>query len=146
MTGKRSTLARCLAKLEAGDTLMVWKLNNLSCNLRDLVRMLDDFRERGIKFRSLTEAINTEIPAGNAVWQLIGALAKLERSLLVERTRTGIVAARRRGVRFGRKPKMTPDRIEHARKLIAQGRTPAEAAQIMGFNRSTIYRSLQAAA
>jgi DNA invertase Pin-like site-specific DNA recombinase len=76
------------------------------------------------------------------MWQLIGALAELERSLLVERTRTGVRNARRRGVKFGRKPKITPERIRDLRKLIAEGHTLTEAAQTMGWSRSTMYRAL----
>jgi integrase len=72
--------------------------------------MLDDFRQQGIKFRSLTEAIDTETRTGRAMWQMIGVLAELERSLIVERTRAGVKAAQRGGVKFGRKPKLTPNR------------------------------------
>ena len=52
------------------------------------------------------------------MWQMIGVLAELERSLISERTRAGVKAAQRRGVKFGRKPKLTPQQIDHARKLI----------------------------
>jgi DNA invertase Pin-like site-specific DNA recombinase len=77
---------------------------------------------------------------------MIGVLAELERSLISERTRAGAKAAQRRGVKFGRKPKLTPDRLAHARKLIDQGKTPTEAAKIMGVGRATVYRALQRAA
>ena len=56
------------------------------------------------------------------MWQMIGVLAELERILIAERTRAGVKAAQRRGVKFGRKPKLTPDRLAHARKLIEQAR------------------------
>src|SRR5215831_5474813 len=61
-TIKRPALLRCLKKLEHGDTLTVWKLDRLGRSLRDLISMLDDFRERGVKFRSLTEHIDTDTP------------------------------------------------------------------------------------
>jgi DNA invertase Pin-like site-specific DNA recombinase len=70
--------------------------------LRDLIAMLDDLKERGVKFRSLTEQIDNETPTGRAMWQMIGVLAELERSLISERTRAGVKAAQRRGVKFGR--------------------------------------------
>src|SRR5665213_2353913 len=63
-TTKRAALLRCLKKLEHGDTLIVWKLDRLGRSLADLIRMLDDFKQRGVKFRSLTEAIDTETPTG----------------------------------------------------------------------------------
>src|ERR1035441_6863766 len=67
---------RCLKKLEHGDTLIVWKLDRLGRSLRDLITMLDDLKKRGVKFRSLTEAIDTETPTGRAMWQMIGVLAE----------------------------------------------------------------------
>ena len=71
-----------LKKLEHGDTLIVWKLDRLGRSLRDLITMLDDLKRRGVKFSSLTEAIDTETPTGRAMWQMIGVLAELERSLI----------------------------------------------------------------
>ena len=139
----RPALIRCLKALETGDTLIVWKLDRLGRSLRDLIHMLDDFKQRGIKFRSLTEAIDTETPTGRAMWQMIGVLAELERSLIVERTRAGVKAAQKRGVKFGRKPKLTADRLTHARTLIEQGTTPTKAAKIMGIGRTTLYAALQ---
>ena len=62
-----------------------------------LIAMLDDLKHRSVKFRSLTEHIDTETPTGRAMWQMIGVLAELERSLISERTRTGVKAAQRQG-------------------------------------------------
>jgi DNA invertase Pin-like site-specific DNA recombinase len=140
---KRPALTRCLNKLETGDTLIVWKLDRLGRSLRDLITMLDDFRSKGIGFLSLTEAIDTETPTGRAMWQMIGVLAELERSLIVERTRAGVKAAQKRGVKFGQKPKLTPERFAHAWKLIEQGTTPTQAAKMIGVSRATVYRALQ---
>jgi DNA invertase Pin-like site-specific DNA recombinase len=64
--------------MEHGDTLIVWKLDWLGRRLRDLLTMLDDLRAGGVKFHSLTEAIDTETPTGRAMWQMIGVLAELE--------------------------------------------------------------------
>jgi DNA invertase Pin-like site-specific DNA recombinase len=112
--------------------------------LRDLIAMLDDLRERGVKFRSLTEQIDTETPTGRAMWQMIGVLAELERSLISERTRAGVKAAQRRGVRFGRKPKLTSQQITHARKLIDQGEDRQKVAALFNVGRKTLYRALAA--
>jgi DNA invertase Pin-like site-specific DNA recombinase len=60
-----------IKKLEHGDTLIVWKLDRLGRSLRDLITMLDDLKQRGVKFRSLTEAIDTDTPTGRAMWQMI---------------------------------------------------------------------------
>ncbi len=77
------------------------------------------------------------------MWQMIGVLAELERSLIVERTRAGVKAAQKRGVKFGRKAKLTPERLAHARKIINQGTTATDAAKMIGIGRTTLYRALQ---
>src|ERR1700688_4348723 len=141
-TTKRPALLRCLKKLEHGDTLTVWKLDRLGRSLRDLIAMLDDLKHRGVKFRSLTEAIDTETPTGRAMWQMIGVLAELERSLISERTRAGVKDAKDRGVKFGRKPKLTPQQIAHARKLIEKGEDKNAVAASFNVNRTTLYRAL----
>jgi DNA invertase Pin-like site-specific DNA recombinase len=141
-TTKRPALLRCLKKLEHGDTLIVWKLDRLGRSLADLIRMLDDFKQRGVKFRSLTEAIDTETPTGRAMWQMIGVLAELERSLISERTRAGVKDAQRRGVKFGRKPKLSSQQKDHARKLIDAGERREDVAALLSVDRTTLYRAL----
>ena len=145
-TTKRPALPRCLKALQADDTLVVWKLDRLGRNLRDLIYMLDNLSARGIKFQSLTESIDTATPTGRAMWQMIGVLAELERSLIAERTRAGVKAAQKRGVRFGRKPKLTVAQLSHARRLIEHGERAATVARSFSVGRSTLYRALQRAA
>src|SRR5207247_2359815 len=99
--------------------LIVWKLDRLGRSLRDLITLLDELRAHGIKFRSLTEHIDTETAAGRAMWQMIGVLAELERSLITERTRAGVTTARQRRGKFGPKPKLTAQQITHARVAAA---------------------------
>ena len=74
---------------------------------------------------------------------IIGALAEFERSLIIERTRAGIKAAKRRGVRLGRKPKLIPQQVAHARELINGGESPSNVARLLGVGRSTLYRALK---
>ena len=64
---KRPALSRCLAALKSGDTLIVWKLDRLGRSVRDLITLLDDLKQQGVKFQSLTEAIDTETPTGRAI-------------------------------------------------------------------------------
>jgi DNA invertase Pin-like site-specific DNA recombinase len=127
---KRPELDKCLKRLNAGDVLVVWKLDRLGRSLRDLITLLDDLKGQGIKFKSLTESIDTQTPTGRAMWQMVGVLAELERSLIQERTKAGREAAKRRGVKLGRKPKLSPQQVAHARKLIAQGEHPTQVINI----------------
>jgi DNA invertase Pin-like site-specific DNA recombinase len=94
---KRPQLTRCLASLQPGDVPVVWKLDRLGRSLRDLIVLLDDLKARDVAFRSLTESIDTTTPTGRAMWQMVGILAELERSLIQERTKTGRAAAQARG-------------------------------------------------
>ena len=140
---KRPQLAQCLASLKAGDVLTVWKLDRLGRSLHDLIALLDGLKRRGVKFRSLTEAIDTETPTGRAMWQMVGVLAELERSLIRERTKAGRASAMARGVKMGRKPLLSAQQVAHARKLIEQGERPDDVASSLNVSRSTIYRALR---
>ena len=139
---KRPALLRCLKTLQDGDTLIVWKLDRLARSLRDLVSMLDDFHQRGIHFRSLTEEINSSTPGGKLIFHIFAALAEFERGLIIERTRAGMNAARARGVRPGPKPKLSRQQIEHARKLIEDGQRREDVAALFKVGRVTLYRAL----
>jgi DNA invertase Pin-like site-specific DNA recombinase len=105
--------------------------------------MLDELRARGVRFQSLTEAIETERPTGRAMRQMIGVLAELERSLIIERTRAGVNAAKRRGVKFGRKSKLTAAQIAHARKMIENDELRQYVADLLNAGGKTLYRALR---
>jgi DNA invertase Pin-like site-specific DNA recombinase len=142
-TTKRPELAKCLKALNDGDILIVWKLDRLGRSLRDLITMLDDLKSGGIAFRSVTEAINTTTPTGRAMWQMIGILAELERSLISERTKAGRAAAISRGVKMGRKRSLSAQQVEHARKLIEGGEHPTIVSKSYKCSVSTLYRALK---
>ena len=141
---KRPYLERCLKFLNAGDVLVVWKLDRLGRSLHDLIGLLDDLKARGVAFRSLTEAIDTATPTGRAMWQMVGILAELERSLIQERTKAGRAAAQARGVKMGRKPLLSAPQVAHARKLLEQGESPHTVARSLSVSRRTLYRALTA--
>jgi len=141
---KRPALARCFKTLKAGDVLTVRKLDRLGRSLRDLIALLDDLKAQGVAFRSLTEAIDTETPTGRAMWQMVGILAELEQSLIHERTKAGRMAAVACGVRTGRKPLLSAQQTNHARKLIEQGESPGHVAKSLKVSRRTLYRVLAA--
>jgi DNA invertase Pin-like site-specific DNA recombinase len=141
-TRARPALQQCLAALEKDDTLVVWKLDRLARSLRDTIFMLDDLRDRGVKFISVTEAIDTTTPSGRANWQMIGVFAELERSMIIQRTRAGLDAAKERGVRLGRPFKMTDDQVACAKVLLENGKPPSMVAEEYGVSRSTLYLHL----
>ncbi len=79
------------------------------------------------------------------MWQMVGILAELERSLIQERTKAGRAAAVARGVKMGRKPLLSAQQATHARKLIEQGESPGRVAKSLKVSRRTLYRVLAAA-
>lgn len=138
----RPQLDKCLADLKPGDVLTVWKLDRLGRSLSHLVAVLEDLNGRGVAFRSLTEAIDTSNAAGRLLGHVIAALAEFERALITERTRAGIRAAKRRGVKLGRKPALSAEQVAHARKLVDAGDSPGDVARLLGVARSTLYKAL----
>ena len=96
---ERPGLKKLLRTLSAGDTLVVWKLDRLGRSMRHLVVLVEELRERGINFRSLTDSIDTSTPMGRFFFHVMGALAEMERELIVERTKAGLEAARAQGRR-----------------------------------------------
>lgn len=138
----RPQLDKCLADLKPGDVLTVWKLDRLGRSLSHLVAVLEDLNGRGVAFRSLTETIDTSNAAGRLLGHVIAALAEFERALITERTRAGIRAAKRRGVKLGRKPALSAKQVAHARKLVDQGDSPGDVARLLGVARSTLYKAL----
>ena len=143
---KRPALQRCLKTLRAGDTLIVWKLDRLGRSVRDLLNILHDLKERGVEFQSLTEAIDTQTPFGHAMLHIVAMLAELERSIMLERTKAGIAIAKKNGVQFGAKPKLSHAQIQHAQEQLDSGKTTIAVSALLGVSRVTLWRSLQKAA
>jgi DNA invertase Pin-like site-specific DNA recombinase len=100
--GDRAGLAKALAFIRRGDCLVVWKLDRLGRSLSHLLATVNELKERGIGFCSLTEQMDTTTPQGEFLFHVFGALAQFERSLTQERVKAGLAAARRRGRRGGR--------------------------------------------
>lgn len=140
----RRGLDRALAALEAGDTLVVWKLDRLGRSLSHLVNLIAELGARGVSFRSLSDPIDTTNAGGRLVLHIMGALAEFERSLIVERTQAGIRAAKKRGVHLGRPPVLDLAQVNHARALIEGGEFPRDVARTMRVGKSTLYRALKA--
>jgi DNA invertase Pin-like site-specific DNA recombinase len=140
---ERPQLAKVLAALRPGDTLVVWRLDRLGRSLRHLIETVNELRDRGVKFKSLQESIDTSTSGGKLIFHLFGALAEFERDVARERTQAGLAAARTRGRSGGRPRAMTPDKVRLARQLYAsREHTVASIASTLGVSRASIYRHL----
>lgn len=143
---RRPALDKALAALGTDDVLVVWKLDRLGRSLSHLIQIIKQLGERSVGFRSISEAIDTTSASDRLLFHFIGALAEFERSLITERTRAGMAAAKRRGTKAGRKPKLSEDQVEQARKLIDAGESPRDVAKTMHVSTATLYRKIPAAA
>jgi DNA invertase Pin-like site-specific DNA recombinase len=121
----RPGLWACLAYLEAGDVLVVWKLDRLGRSLPHLLAIVAELKARGVAFRSLTERMDTTTPHGELLFAIFGALAQYERALTRERVMAGLAAARRRGRTGGRLPALDAERIEQITKALDGGASKA---------------------
>jgi len=134
----------CLADLRPGDTLIIWKIDRLGRNLRDLIDIVTTLQTRGVGVRSLTNGIvDTTTAHGTFVFGIFALMAEYEAALIKERTQAGLAAARARGRTGGRKPKMTPALINKAQRMYnARQFTMAEIAQSCDVTPMTIYRNI----
>lgn len=141
---ERPELLRCLDALREGDTLTVWRLDRLGRSLKDLVAIISDLETKGVGFRSVTEAIDTTTAGGKLIFHIFAALAEFERSLIQERTKAGLQAARARGRKGGRPPKLSPTQAKKARAMLLDPSiTKTEVAKHFNVTRATLNKALE---
>lgn len=138
----RPELRAVLDYLRPGDVLVVWRLDRLGRSLQHLIATVTALGERGVGFRSLTEAIDTTTAAGRLLFHIMGALSEFERELIRERTMAGLAAAAAAG-RTGGRPGLSDATVSAGRQLVAGGMTVDQAAKMLRVGRSTLYRYLQ---
>lgn len=140
---ERKGLDECLSQLQAGDTLMVWRIDRLGRSLKHLVEVVSNLKDRGVKFKSLRDgAIDTTSASGELIFNIFGCLAQFERRLIQERTNAGLAAARARGKFGGRKPISCDDKkVVTAKKLNADKTLSImDICGMLKISRATFYR------
>jgi DNA invertase Pin-like site-specific DNA recombinase len=137
----RPELQRLIEALRPGDTLVVWRLDRLGRSLKHLIETVETLEAQGTGFQSLTESIDTTTSGGKLVFHIFAALAEFERTLIRERTRAGLKAARARG-RHGGRPTVLPE--DKRRMAQALRDDPTQSIQsickALGISRTTFYR------
>lgn len=140
---ERPGLSECLKSLQPGDILVVWRLDRLGRSMRHLITLVEDLRNKGIGFRSVSEgAIDTTCASGELIFNIFSALAQFERRLIQERTKAGLAAARARG-RMGGRPKTSPKdaKVRLAKTLLADKSLEVDdICETLKISRSTLYR------
>ena len=132
-----------LERLGEGDSLVVLSLDRAFRSTLDALTVAGRLEERGVEFEIVQLGVDTATPGGRLVFTIMSALAEFERKQLLARAEEGRVAARRRGVKFGRKPTLSREQIAKAKRDIGEGReTVATMARVLKVHRSTLYRAL----
>lgn len=141
--GPRPQLHKAVASLKKGDVFVVWKLDRIARSLPDLLSIIDRVKMAGATIKSLTEPIDTSNPIGEFTLQVLGAVAQLERSMIRERVIAGQLAAMRRGVVIGGRPKKLTEReMKAAKKMREKGATWPAIGHFFGVSNTTARRAV----
>jgi DNA invertase Pin-like site-specific DNA recombinase len=137
---KRPELDRLMAGAHRRqfDAVVVWKFDRFARSVSHLLRALETFNALGVNFVSLSESMDTSTPAGKMVFTVLGAVAELERSLIVERVRAGMRNARAKGRHIGR-PRAVVD-VARIGQLSALGTPWAKIGRTVGVSARTVKR------
>lgn len=135
----RPALDDALQSLRSGDTLVTWKLDRLGRSLSHLISLVTDLQSNGVAFKSISDAIDTSTAGGRLQFHMLGALAEFERSLISERTKAGMAAARARGTCLGRPSKLSEGQIDGIK---CDGRPLIEIADELEVSLCTLRRAI----
>jgi DNA invertase Pin-like site-specific DNA recombinase len=140
----RPELARLLDQLRPGDVVVVTRLDRLARSTGNLLEIAEAIRVKDAGLLSLAEPwVDTTSPAGRMVLTVFAGIAEFERELIRQRTDEGRQAAKKRGVTFGRPPKLRPDQQELVSRLLQEGRSVSEVARTFNVHPATIYRCIE---
>ena len=140
----RPELARLLDQLRRDDVVVVTRLDRLARSTSNLLEIAEAIRAKEAGLLSLAEPwADTTSPAGRMVLTVFAGIAEFERELIRQRTEEGRQAAKKRGVTFGRPPKLRPDQQALAARLLQEGRSVSEVARTFHVHPATIYRCIE---
>ena len=137
---ERPELKRMLDQLRKGDTVVVYKLDRISRSVQDLESLTKEFEEAGVEFVSLQDQIDTTTPMGRFFFHVMGAVAELERDIIVDRTKSGLEAARARGRVGGRKPLDSKKDKQMLALYDSKQMTVPEICEAVGVSKPTLYK------
>ncbi|HHL20336.1 MAG TPA: recombinase family protein [Aliiroseovarius sp.] len=136
----RAAVNAALEFCREGDVLVITRLDRLARSMFDLQEITRTLERKGVDFIVLDQNIDTTTPAGRLTFHLLGAVAEFERDLIAERRNEGIARARAKGVKFGRKPKLSGGQLEELRAAHRAGEARQALMQRFGISKTTFYR------
>ena len=142
----RPAYTALLARLGAGDRLVVWKVDRLGRSTLDALQTARELDARGVHIVISSLGVDLKTPAGRLVFGMMAQIAEFERELIRERVTAGMADARKRGVHTGRRNRLKPhQRAEAARLHLVEGRSLGEVAALFGCGRTVVFRAVHAA-
>lgn len=137
----RPELQRLLDNLRKDDIVFIWRLDRLARSTKDLLEIIETIEKAGAQFKSIAEPwADTTSPTGKLLMTFFAGLGEFERELIRERTNTGRVHAKSRGVKFGRPQRLSSEQKELAYRLLEEGKSVRQVATTFDVHVATIYR------
>ena len=141
----RPQLAACLEYLRQGDALVAVRLDRLARSTRELLEIAQGLENRGIDLVVLDQQLDTSTPAGKLMFSVLAAIAQFERDLIRERTLDGLARAKAQGKVGGRRPTISGQRAQLAKRLAAEGQSVRQIAASIDASPSAVHRLLSKA-
>ncbi len=137
----RPGLDALLGVLAPGDQLTIWRLDRLGRSISHIVKLVEDFRERDIALKSVSDGIDTSSgTVGMLVLHVLAAVSEMEREVTRERVIAGLEASKRRGIISGRRPSLNADRKSLMATMLREGKTHAQIARAFDISTRTVTR------
>lgn len=143
---ERPQMAKLLDYAREGDEIYVWRIDRLGRSLVDVINTVQGITDRGIRLHSIMDGVDPSSAHGRLQLALFASLAQYERELINERVRSGVMAAKARGVKFGKqgpRPETVETKVRLVRQLLSEGKTAKDAAEAVNWSRATLYRYLK---
>ena len=138
----RAGLDAAMLDINAGDKLVVWRLDRLGRSIPHIMSIVAELGDKGASLYSIGEGFDTGNEAGELYSTILAMIAHVERRMIVSRTRAGLAAAKERGVKIGAPRKMTQDQVKAARIMMKRGIKAHTIAYDFGVGRATLFRYL----
>lgn len=143
---ERPGMTELMRYARADDDCYFWRLDRVGRSVIDVLNTVNFFVEKGVRLHSIMDQIDPLSTAGKLQLSIMASLAEYERELINERVRAGVIAAQKRGVKFGPSPldeAVARERVATCRRMLAEGKKAALVARTVGWSRATMYRYLK---
>lgn len=141
-TDDRPQLKACLDYVREGDTLVITKLDRLARSTFHLTQIADRLKEKKVELLVIDQALDTRTSTGRLLFNMLGAIAEFETEIRKERQRDGISKAKEQGVKFGAKPKLTPQSLEQLKEDRVSGLLITDLMTKYRISKTSVYRAL----